>query len=602
MATDETTKYLRSQLVSYLNTYKGIDIKKPFKCLNPAHDDKNPSMQYYEKKDIVKCFACSATYDLFDIIGIDYNIREFNDQKKQAEDLFPTGIIKTKDKGQPMKQSQIKQPEPVKETQEASKRYIEECHKNVSKTDYYAKRGISQATIDKYKLGYDPEKQQAILPAKETYCIRRSTIESKARYFNQAGSETQLFNLQELEQKEPVFVTEGMFDALSILQAGYHAIAINSASNTRKLIMKLEPLTEAPELIIYPDNDEPGEKAAQTLYEAIKAQGKAVRIAKTPKEYKDANDFLMKAESRFKAAIKAEYEGEDTTSISYHLKELTGKDIGFFIPTGFNDLDKQLDGGFYEGLIILGAIPSLGKTTFALQMAMQMAEAGHQVYFYSLEQSARELTLKLISNKTGFTVAACRDIASEKQQDTGVIDYNREKDNLMKLTGLHFIEDKRNATDIDRDIQTRYYKTGKPAMIIIDYLQILERPAPGVSDKQAVDINVTALKVISKTYKVPVLAISNLNRDSYNHDITMTAFKESGGIEYSSDILIGMQWQSMEKKAKDEVINHEAEKAAATREIQIKILKNRNGSAGGRIDLDYKASINRIWKYEQPDC
>jgi len=103
--------------------------------------------------------------------------------------------------------------------------------------------------------------------------------------------------------------------------------------------------------------------------------------------------------------------------------------------------------------------------------------------------------------------------------------------------------------------------------------------------------------VISKTYKVPVLAISNLNRDSYNHDITMTAFKESGGIEYSSDILIGMHWQSMEKNDKE--VDHEAEKAADPRKIQIKILKNRNGSAGGRINLDYKASINRITPEER---
>ena len=71
-----------------------------------------------------------------------------------------------------------------------------------------------------------------------------------------------------------------------------------------------------------------------------------------------------------------------------------------YIPTGFKNFDSILDGGLYEGVYILGAIPSLGKTTLALQIADQIAEAGEDVLIFSLEMARRELMAKSISRLT----------------------------------------------------------------------------------------------------------------------------------------------------------------------------------------------------------
>jgi replicative DNA helicase len=270
--------------------------------------------------------------------------------------------------------------------------------------------------------------------------------------------------------------------------------------------------------------------------------------------------------------------------------------LDFYIPTGFDKLDSSLDQGLYEGLIVLGAIPSLGKTTFALQMALQMAEAGNHVYFYSLEQSARELTIKLLSNKMSKPIADIRRIAwSFCKENISEQDYNnfvKASDRLHKLNNLHIIERCRSAEAIAKDVQRRYYRTGKQAMIIIDYLQILETLGARLTDKQAVDQNITALKRLSAEFHVPVMAISNLNRENYDKDITMKAFKESGGIEYSTDVLLGMQFKELQSNPEIDAKRFDDLKAANPREVQIKVLKNRNGQAGGRINFDYNAMLN----------
>ena len=80
-----TIQEIRNQLENYLHS-KGIDTNKNFHCLNPSHDDKNPSMSYKNNK--VKCFACEASYDIYDLIGLDYNLTNFADQAKKACEIY----------------------------------------------------------------------------------------------------------------------------------------------------------------------------------------------------------------------------------------------------------------------------------------------------------------------------------------------------------------------------------------------------------------------------------------------------------------------------------------------------------------------------------
>ena len=615
MASDNKTEYLKTMLSRYLTVKHGIDIRKPFKCLNPSHDDQHPSMSYYDKGNLVKCFSCGATYDLFDLIGIDYGLHEFKAQKAQAEALYPTGIIdkplfanqaypttNTKNKSKAEAAMQSTNDNTASTTPAIDP---ESFYQHIHQTTYFQDRGISQEVIDRFKLGYDPSTKQVIMPVKGEFYIRRSTdpmAQNKDRYRLPAGIKKELFNAEALSQKKPVFITEGIIDALSIITAGHEALALPAATDINllgdEIKKQIEAKTVLPELILCLDNDEAGQKAAHELSEYLKKNKLPHSAAIIPKEYKDANGYLKASKSAFKGFLSDAIEGEDNTSLSFHVLSIqNANNLDFYIPTGFDKLDSSLDRGLYEGLIVLGAIPSLGKTTFALQMALQMAEAGNHVYFYSLEQSARELTIKLLSNKMSRPIADIRRIAWSfcKDQHISEQDYNdfvEASDGLFKLNNFRIIERCRSAEAIAKDVQRRYYRTGKQAMIIIDYLQILETLGARLTDKQAVDQNITALKRLSAEFHVPVMAISNLNRENYDKDITMKAFKESGGIEYSTDVLLGMQFTAMQEN-KDN-IDLDQLKAANPRKVQIKILKNRNGQAGGWINFDYNAMLNQF--------
>jgi len=132
---------------------------------------------------------------------------------------------------------------------------------------------------------------------------------------------------------------------------------------------------------------------------------------------------------------------------------------------------------------------------------------------------------------------------------------------------------------------------------MIDYLQILAPYDMRASDKQNTDKAVLELKRLSRDYKTPVIAISSFNRDNYTSEVNMTAFKESGAIEYGSDVLLALQPQGMkpgytktEQKQNADLVKKC--KASAQRSVEAVILKNRNGKTGGKVGFDYYSLFN----------
>ena len=134
--------------------------------------------------------------------------------------------------------------------------------------------------------------------------------------------------------------------------------------------------------------------------------------------------------------------------------------------------------------------------------------------------------------------------------------------------------------------------TGQHPVIIVDYVQILKTPDVRLTDKQKTDENVVELKRISRDYNVPVIGISSFNRENYTAPVNMTAFKESGALEYTSDVLIGLQYEGMDyledekdgarqKRIRQLFKENElsARKGKAV-PIQCKVLKNRSGGKG----------------------
>lgn len=299
-------------------------------------------------------------------------------------------------------------------------------------------------------------------------------------------------------------------------------------------------------------------------------------------------------------------------------------------PTGFNRLDNELDGGLYEGLYVVGAISSLGKTTLLLQIADQIAAGGHDVLVFSLEMSRYEIMAKTLSRltytlnkaegKSDKFAKTVRGITDQRRY-MGYTDiygkeyppYTKYENKLIgtataaykEFAGHVFIHEGVGNIGVEQlkeIVQAHEQATGNRPVIIVDYLQILAPYDIHATDKQNTDKAVLELKRLSRDHHIPVLAISSFNRENYSKGVSMVSFKESGAIEYSSDVLIGLQFTAQKKvdeananRANNEpihVLDMDAEKAKEPREVDLKILKNRNGKTGGSVSFNYFARFN----------
>lgn len=95
---EQTRDYLKSKIGEYLRD-KGININAKFRCLNPAHPDMHPSMSYNIQNHTVHCFSCNATYDIFDLVGIDYNLPTFKDRLNKLKEMYLTNTLNNMNKG-----------------------------------------------------------------------------------------------------------------------------------------------------------------------------------------------------------------------------------------------------------------------------------------------------------------------------------------------------------------------------------------------------------------------------------------------------------------------------------------------------------------------
>ena len=256
------------------------------------------------------------------------------------------------------------------------------------------------------------------------------------------------------------------------------------------------------------------------------------------------------------------------------------------ISTGFAGLDTALGGGLYPGLYMMGAISSLGKTTLACQIADQIAVAGQPVLIFSLEMARKEIFAKSVSRLSAISkmvgqsesTFAARDLlsASTVSANTHVLIkslfevYSRISSNIYVHEGVGDI----NVKTIRAMVESFAKKHQKTPVVIIDYIQILAPYENRITtDKQNIDKSVLELKRLARDLNAVVLGISSLNRMSYNDPVTMAAFKESGAIEYSADVLIGLQLAGVG----GDKFDVEQAKQENPRKIEVKVLKNRNG-------------------------
>jgi replicative DNA helicase len=264
------------------------------------------------------------------------------------------------------------------------------------------------------------------------------------------------------------------------------------------------------------------------------------------------------------------------SSIKSHTKGITG------ISSGFSTLD-QMTSGFQNGdLIVLAARPSMGKTALALCIALEAARNGFSTGIFSLEMSAEQLTLRLLSAQSGISHHNIRNatITSDEWVDlTNVAAQLAE----MKL----FIDDSAMLTIMDLRAKARKLKIEKGLQfLVIDYLQLLHSSKKHENRHQEISDISRSLKALAKELNIPIIALSQLSRavDSRMDKRPMLSdLRESGAIEQDADLIMFIY--------RDAVYNQESENPALAELI---IGKQRNGPTG----TIYMNFIRELTKFE----
>jgi len=261
------------------------------------------------------------------------------------------------------------------------------------------------------------------------------------------------------------------------------------------------------------------------------------------------------------------------------------------LPTGYTDLDNLLAGFQKSDLIILAARPSVGKTSFALDIARHVAvKAKKSVGIFSLEMSKEQLVDRLICSQGGVGLWKMRTGKLSENTD----DFPKIGQAMSELSESRiYIDDFANTNVMELRTKARRLQMEQGLdMIIIDYLQLME----GTGKKSSSDNRVQEISEISRALKgvareldVPVLALSQLSRAVEQQGGAaipkLSHLRESGSIEQDADVVMFIYRKSADRNFDINSLTEE-EKSSA----EIHIAKHRNGPTG-LVKLYFKGDL-----------
>lgn len=622
------------------------------------------AVKYYPVGNTWYCHACNRGGDVIDayqaIAGTDYNtalsflaaragitINEGTDpgqnskQKKdsKAQRDFTGENDNSHDKTE--KAAQIENFE--RKTPPADyTNYYEVCRgriKDPAAVKYLEARGISTETAAAFGIGYDPAADPAgapgatgdeykvhpaprlIIPCSAAHYVARSIDpetpkEFKALNPNQqrGGGKVALFNSAAIYSgAEAIFICEGVFDALSFLEVGRAAIALNSKGNGKLLKKLLQDQPAETAFIICPDNDSDPNTAADTMKRAKELNAELRRmnyksiIYNVAGQHHDANDELVKDPAAFEQAAAAA------------VKELKRDDLTDFLDkvkteayrphrTGLKFFDNLLSGGIIQqSVLLLMAAPGAGKTTLAQQLAETIAENKSPVIYFNFEMSREQMLAKAISaklyrrggNKSALEILQGYNWTIDEQiQIEDVINEYRAKNYpYIKYNPAGISSDLNDLLSYLRATGDAAKAAGKPApAAIIDYLHLLTS-SEKIDTAELIKQSIVGLKRYAVDYNTFVIAISATNRDSSKSGrITLESGRDSSNIEFTGDYVLSLQYDAIDgakdspsKKIRPADVEALAELQQQTKRLMIlRVLKSRLIQPGKyeRIMLD----------------
>lgn len=436
--------------------------------------------------------------------------------------------------------------------------------------------------FDKIQEPYSMDAEQAVLGAIliDTNCFDRvSGILRTADCFyipQHKTIYTIIANLKLLNQKvDALIVAEelrrnGTYDEASgknyLAQLAQSVPSVANVENYAKIIREkyyLRTLMDAASEMLKNAADE--ELPADTIMDA--AEQKIYNIRQGTKDNEPTrlsdiitNEVYDNLQKLTDPALAAEYKG---------------------IPTGFSLLDKYMTGLNKSDLILIGARPAMGKTSFALNIARNVAvQAKKKVVFFSLEMGKEQLAQRILSTEAR--------VESQKMR-TGELtddDWQRIAQATVSLNDAElYFDDTANITV--PEMKARVRKMRDVDCVIIDYLQLMQGTKRTDSRVQEVSEITRSLKLMAKDLKIPVITCSQLSRSTEgrgkSHKPQLSDLRESGSIEQDADIVLMLYRESYYDEEKNETVVTDENKA------QVIVAKNRHGGTG-EIDLHWNGN------------
>ena len=360
------------------------------------------------------------------------------------------------------------------------------------------------------------------------------------------------------------YILELMGQTLSLVNWQHHASIVRRDAMLREIIGATNQINQlaynAPS-----DTKEVVERAESML---LSVTDREVKNA-----YKPLNDFLIEAFNEAKEVCEA-------------------GGVAAGVPTGYPSLDRMLMGLREGQLVIIGARPAVGKTSFALNLALNAASEGYTVAFFSLEMSGKEIAQRFICAHAQVSMSNFRTGKISPQEWANI---GQAAEDLSRLDIL--IDDTPGITVTEiRAKARRMLHNKEKAIIILDYLQLVSPPAGRRAESRTVEVSEMsrALKIMAKELAVPVISLSQLSRAVESRTgkrPQLSDLRESGSIEQDADIVMFLDRSSNEQEAGRE----DRPPEGITRII---VAKNRSGPIGD-VDLVFLAASTKFYELNE---
>ena len=648
----------RVRITDYLEKSKGGLYCCPF-CGSGHGTHKTGAVKYYPETNTICCFgACGKkSYDVFDIYmnkyGADYNTAlqtlaeeigiEIDPYKPDAaadqerEDRKAVQAPQSDFKQSDDKNTMQTQKAPENGAQERTggkadyTEYYKVCRKRINSPEavsYLSARGISVKTAASCYLGYDPQADPAnapggigeikhpcprlIIPSSKRHYVGRR-VDGKKEYEKMnpnkekgAGSPW-IFNFNTLYAQgvQEVFITEGAFDALSVIEAGAAAVALNSTSNADALIKQLEKKKPAAKLIISLDNDKAGSDKTPIIAKELERLNIPYMTADICGQYKDPNEHLQQDREGFiksvKAAVNRNYIDDFLEKIQTEAYKPYQTDLSFF--------DDLLNGGVIrQSLLLLMAAPGTGKTTLCQQISEAMAAHQKPVIYLNLEMSREQMLAKAISGrlaKRGKFYSALHIMQGYKWSEAeaaeikeALQEYSRDIFPYLQYNPDGVGGDLDNILEYLKAVGEQAKAAGAAApVVVVDYLHLISS-RNGMETQELIKQSVTGLKKYAIDYDTFVIGIVATNRISNSSGrITLESGRDSSNIEYTADYQLSLNYYDIDN---GKVSPNDPEKIAVLqqqeeRQMIIRILKGRFVAPGRAAKVWFNAASNYFY-------